>query len=90
MIEFEPKTAPGETAPRRDIKTAMLRGLRQKCPACGKGPLYGKYLKVTDVCPVCGEMTRRGLTAPAIPEASVASPISPFSPGVGSPSSPSA
>jgi uncharacterized protein (DUF983 family) len=55
MIEFEPKTAPGEPVPPREIKTAMLRGLRQKCPACGKGPLFRKYLKVTDVCPVCSE-----------------------------------
>ena len=31
------------------------RGAAQKCPACGNGKLYGKYLKVADSCPACGE-----------------------------------
>lgn len=62
------------------------REQRGECRMCGfaMGTAY-------TVCPVCGEMTRRGLTAPAIPDAvSVESPIAPFSPAVGSPSSPSA
>ncbi|WP_295555147.1 DUF983 domain-containing protein [uncultured Hyphomicrobium sp.] len=54
MIEFE-VAPPAETLPKRDIKMSMLRGWRQKCPACGKGALYGKYLKVLDTCPACGE-----------------------------------
>ncbi|HEX2842769.1 DUF983 domain-containing protein [Hyphomicrobium sp.] len=52
MIEFD---APVEALPKRDIKAAMFRGWRQKCPACGEGPLYWKYLKVSDTCPSCGE-----------------------------------
>jgi hypothetical protein len=62
------------------------REQRGECRMCGfeMGTSY-------TVCPVCGEMTRRGLTAPAIPgTVAVESPIAPFSPGVGSPSTPSA
>ena len=35
--------------------TAIKRGWSQTCPACGDGGMYGKYLKVRDVCPSCGE-----------------------------------
>lgn len=35
--------------------TALLRGFQCKCPACGEGPLFGKFLKVNDTCRVCGE-----------------------------------
>lgn len=55
MIEFDTPGASADDLPRRDIKTALLRGWRQKCPACGNGALYHKYLKVSDVCPACGE-----------------------------------
>ena len=34
---------------------AMLRGFSERCPSCGKGRLFGKYLKVHDACPTCGE-----------------------------------
>lgn len=44
-----------ETAPRREVPAAILNGLKQKCPACGRGALYKKYLKVADLCPACGE-----------------------------------
>jgi uncharacterized protein (DUF983 family) len=36
-------------------KVAMLDGFRQRCPACGNGRLFGRYLKVNDTCPSCGE-----------------------------------
>ncbi len=39
----------------RDVKLAMLRGWRRKCPHCGSGPLLKSYLKVNDVCSVCRE-----------------------------------
>ena len=29
-------------------------GLTFKCPNCGKGKLYSRYLKITDNCDVCG------------------------------------
>lgn len=35
--------------------TAVRRGLRMRCPACGKGRIFGRFLKVSDHCPACGE-----------------------------------
>jgi uncharacterized protein (DUF983 family) len=32
----------------------MLRGLRERCPDCGEGPLFFRYLKVSPVCGRCG------------------------------------
>lgn len=34
--------------------TAFWRGWRQKCPACGDGRLFGRYLKVEHACSRCG------------------------------------
>ena len=39
----------------RPLRSAMLRGWRCRCPACGAGPLLQGYLKVRDTCPACGE-----------------------------------
>jgi uncharacterized protein (DUF983 family) len=39
----------------RDAKQAMLRGLRELCPRCGRGDMFSAYLKVADHCPHCGE-----------------------------------
>lgn len=39
----------------RDIKPAMLRGWKRRCPSCGDGPMLRSYLKVRDECPVCHE-----------------------------------
>ncbi|MCB2115093.1 MAG: DUF983 domain-containing protein [Rhodobacteraceae bacterium] len=44
---------PAETD--RPTRTAALRGLMCRCPACGKGALFKGFLKVTDTCPACGE-----------------------------------
>jgi len=33
---------------------AVLRGLRGRCPACGRGRLFRAYLKQVDACPACG------------------------------------
>ena len=41
--------------PERKTKPAILNGLRQCCPKCGKGKLFARYLKVNDECPSCGE-----------------------------------
>ncbi len=41
--------------PRRSMLSAMWRGARLRCPACGKGALYGNYLKVVHTCASCGE-----------------------------------
>ncbi|CAN1724534.1 DUF983 domain-containing protein [Hyphomicrobium sp. 1Nfss2.1] len=37
------------------LATALLRGATCRCPACGEGPLFRKFLKVKDRCDACGE-----------------------------------
>lgn len=37
------------------LSTALRRGLFGRCPACGEGRLFGRFLKVNDTCPHCGE-----------------------------------
>ena len=39
----------------RDKWLAARRGFLGQCPKCGEGPIFGKYLKVNDACPGCGE-----------------------------------
>jgi len=34
---------------------AVSRGFAMKCPNCGKGRLFRRFLKVADACKVCGE-----------------------------------
>ncbi|HKA76280.1 MAG TPA: DUF983 domain-containing protein [Pseudolabrys sp.] len=34
---------------------ALGRGLRGRCPACGKGRMFRAFLKVAESCPHCGE-----------------------------------
>lgn len=34
---------------------AALRGLRLSCPMCGRGALFGSYLKLSERCAACGE-----------------------------------
>jgi uncharacterized protein (DUF983 family) len=36
-------------------REAALRGFFGRCPACGKGKMFRKFLKVNDACPECGE-----------------------------------
>ena len=44
-----PQRAAGASALR-----AMGRGALSRCPACGKGRLFGRFLKVVDQCEACG------------------------------------
>jgi uncharacterized protein (DUF983 family) len=39
----------------RPVAQSLLRGAMLKCPACGVGPLFRRYLKVSDECSHCGE-----------------------------------
>ena len=41
--------------PKRDTFRAMLRGARGRCPSCGTGRLFTRYLKVADHCGSCSE-----------------------------------
>jgi uncharacterized protein (DUF983 family) len=44
-----------EVRERRDLGQAVKRGILGRCPHCGQGRLFGKFLKVVDECPVCHE-----------------------------------
>ncbi len=40
---------------KRDVVQAMKRGFMRRCPSCGQGALFSKYVKTVDECAVCGE-----------------------------------
>jgi uncharacterized protein (DUF983 family) len=39
---------------REAVPGALSAGLRSRCPACGRGPLFQGFLRVRERCPVCG------------------------------------
>jgi uncharacterized protein (DUF983 family) len=39
----------------RDALAAIKRGFTARCPNCGQGRLFGRYLKVVPCCDACGE-----------------------------------
>lgn len=41
--------------PNTSLTQDLTRGLACKCPHCGEGRLFGKWLKVVDHCESCGE-----------------------------------
>lgn len=45
----------GEARNDRSVWQAMARGFAGRCPHCGKGKLFKKFLKVSDRCDACGE-----------------------------------
>ena len=36
------------------LRTLLSRGWRKKCPHCGQGELYRKWMRLHEHCPVCG------------------------------------
>ena len=46
---------PAKGAPPTGAAQALWRGFTGKCPACGEGRMFRKFLKVADACPNCGE-----------------------------------
>ena len=40
--------------PQRSMLNAILRGFGSHCPQCGKGRMFGRYLKVNEACANCG------------------------------------
>ncbi len=49
-------TAPTSAAPQPiSLGTALWRGFTMRCPHCGAGRLFGRYLKVAGRCAECGE-----------------------------------
>lgn len=55
MFTIEDDRAQQSSHAHRDLAAALARGARFRCPACGEGRLYSRYLKVVDTCAVCGE-----------------------------------
>lgn len=49
---FPPPDAAAATRTR--LITAMARGFVNRCPHCGKGRLFGRFLKVRPECDACG------------------------------------
>ena len=41
--------------PARPLWPAMRKGMANRCPKCGDGALFSKYLKVVDSCGTCGQ-----------------------------------
>lgn len=35
------------------LRRSVLRGLKGRCPNCGEGKIFWRYLKVSDRCPKC-------------------------------------
>ena len=40
---------------RHPLLPSVSRGLKGRCPACGQGKLFWKYLKVSGRCEACEE-----------------------------------
>jgi uncharacterized protein (DUF983 family) len=55
MHDGTTSTTPAMSREERDIRPALVKGWRRRCPQCGQGPLMKSYLTVRSSCPVCGE-----------------------------------
>jgi uncharacterized protein (DUF983 family) len=42
-------------ASRLSSASDLVRGFFGRCPCCGEGRLFGRFLKVSDSCAACGE-----------------------------------
>jgi uncharacterized protein (DUF983 family) len=46
---------PDSTSRPRDLRAALIRGFKGKCPCCGEARLFGRFLKPVPHCPACGQ-----------------------------------
>jgi len=46
--------------PRPTVASAFGRALRLRCPACGGGPVFLRWLRISPACPSCGLSFARG------------------------------
>ena len=46
------KSSMSEPVPK--LRTLLWRGCRKKCPQCGQGPLFVRWIKLHDNCSTCG------------------------------------
>ncbi len=47
--------APAQNGLPKSAGSAIWRGFRGRCPACGEGRMFRAFVKVNDACPHCGE-----------------------------------
>lgn len=55
IFEDSPSDTSAKADTERELRPALFRGWRRRCPQCGQGPMMKSYLKVRDTCPVCSE-----------------------------------
>jgi uncharacterized protein (DUF983 family) len=68
LAEFAPMD---ESRPRRRVWLSIRRGFAGRCPACGEGRIFGRFLKVNAACPQCGEELHHHRTDDAPPYATI-------------------
>jgi uncharacterized protein (DUF983 family) len=49
-----PMTDRREPGLKQSWSTVLLRGLRHRCPSCGRGAIFGGYVRVNNQCDGCG------------------------------------
>lgn len=47
--------APDMSAERRPLWRSIRRGLAGRCPHCGEGRMFARFLRTVDACSSCGE-----------------------------------
>lgn len=52
-MQTGPKAIVKKTPSTRDMKQALLRGFKRKCPRCGEARLFAGYLSVNENCASC-------------------------------------
>ena len=55
VMTITPGIATHDDGQERQLKPAIKKGWRKRCPNCGTGKMFQGYLKVHDSCTVCGE-----------------------------------
>lgn len=53
--------------PPRPIESAARRGWAMRCPACGAGALFGRWMQVAETCTDCGEALGHARVTNAVP-----------------------
>lgn len=55
LSNTDPFTPPPLGPLERPAWPAIAKGMRGRCPSCGRGRLFKSYLKLRDSCDACGE-----------------------------------